>query len=147
MKVALIFTGHIDGAGESFPHYLRQIQGSDVITQADIFASVHTDTGQSLRDISEFHQYFADSSVDDGCSKLIAEATSVENLENTFIELLENDSKNVHKIADKSWFKLNKFFSTFNFRFGSSKLNYSACLIKGKDNGNELKAFYADIIQ
>ncbi len=92
------------------------------------------------------HAYFVDHSVEDGCAKLIAEAESVEALENTFIALLEDDSKYVHKLSDKLWVKLNKFFSTFNFRFGKTKLNWSACVIKGKDKGNSLKGFYANLL-
>ena len=127
---------------------LKQIDGVFIGTKNYVFIIPKKSTGfYYLVTTFKSHQYFADSSIDDGCTKLIAEATSVENLENTFIQLLENDSKNVHKIAHKSWFQLNKVFSTLNFRFGSSKLNYSACIIKGKDNGNELKTFYADIIQ
>jgi hypothetical protein len=59
MKVALILTGHINGFEQSFPHYLNQIQHSTVITQADIFASVHSDTGQSLQDLSSISSHFA----------------------------------------------------------------------------------------
>lgn len=92
------------------------------------------------------HAYFKDYSVEEGCSKLISEINTVEELENTFVELLENDSKYVHLLSEKAWVKLNKFFSTFNFRFGKSKMNWSATVIKGKDKGNELKAFYSEIL-
>jgi hypothetical protein len=92
------------------------------------------------------HAYFIDHSVEEGCAKLIAEAESVEALENMFIALLEDDSKYVHKLSDKLWVKLNKFFSTFNFRFGKTKMNWSACIIKGKEKGNALKAFYSNIL-
>lgn len=92
------------------------------------------------------HSYFLNNSVEEGCAKLIEEASSVEALEQTLIELLEGDSKYVHKLEEKAWFKLNKFFSTYNFRFGKTKINWSACVIKGKDKGNALKSFYSFIL-
>lgn len=73
MKVALILTGYIEDAATSFPHYLEQINHSNVITEIGIFASVHANTGQSLLDIDEFREYFT-------ASKTFRESPSQKNL-------------------------------------------------------------------
>jgi hypothetical protein len=124
---------------------LKQYDGVFIGTKNYVFIIPKKSVGfYYLMTTFKTHAYFSDHSVEDGCAKLIEESPSVEALENTFIELLEDDKKYVHKLSDKAWFKLNKFFSTFNFRFGRTKLNWSACVIKGKDKGAELKAFYSD---
>lgn len=127
---------------------LKQVDGVFIGTKNYVFIIPKKSVGfYYLVTTFKTHQYFTDNTVEDGCAKLLAEAESVESLESTFIELLEGEPKNVHKISEKVWFKLNKFFSTFNFRFGKSKMNWSACVIKGKDKGNELKAFYGHLFQ
>jgi hypothetical protein len=73
MKVALILTGYIDDAITSFPHYLEQINNSNVITEIGIFASIHANTGQSFSDIHEFREHFTG-------SKTFRESPSQKNL-------------------------------------------------------------------
>lgn len=58
MRVALILTGYTDDAHISFPHYLAQINGSKIIKEIGIFASVHTDRGHSIDNLNEFRKYF-----------------------------------------------------------------------------------------
>lgn len=88
------------------------------------------------------HRYFQNESVESGVLKLIQDASSIEQLEETFTELLENDEKYVHYIPGKTWKKLNKWFKTYNFRVGNSKMNWLACVVKGHEKGAQLKEFY-----
>lgn len=141
----LLFYGDIKMMSSQSP--LKQYDGVFIGTKNYVFIIPKKTVGfYYLVTTFKTHAYFVDHSVEDGCAKLIAEATSIEALENTLIELLEDDSKYVHKLSDMLWVKLNKFFSTFNFRFGKTKMNWSACVIKGKDKGNELKAYYSDVL-
>lgn len=89
------------------------------------------------------HRYFANSSVVEGCQKLISEASSLSELEQTFIELLENDDKLVSKLSEIKQLKLNKWFSTFNFRMIRGNLGYTAVVVKGKEKGNLIKSFFS----
>ncbi|MGL5888806.1 MAG: hypothetical protein ACRC3B_02910 [Bacteroidia bacterium] len=127
---------------------LTHVQGVMIGTPNFVFLIPQKSTGSYLL-VTTFttHQYFAGSNVAEGCARLISEMKSVDELEKTFINLLENDAKYVHKLSDKEWFKLNKFFRTYNFRFGKGKLNWSAFVVKGHDAGKSIKAFYSQIIK
>ncbi|MCU0432106.1 MAG: hypothetical protein MUC87_01475 [Bacteroidia bacterium] len=93
------------------------------------------------------HRFFVNSNVAEGCANLISEAQSVQELENSFIHLLEDDPKYVHKLDSKEWFRLNKWFKTYNFRFGKGKLSWSAFIVKGHDAGKAIRAFYSGRIK
>jgi hypothetical protein len=127
---------------------LKQLQGVMIGTPNFVFLIPQQSTSNYLF-VTTFktHQYFANSNVAEGCAKLISEMKSVQELEQTFINLLEDDEKYVHKLSDKEWFKLNKWFKTYNFRFGKGKLNWSAFVVKGHDAGKSIKAFYSHIIK
>jgi hypothetical protein len=127
---------------------LSQVQGVMIGTPNFVFLIPQKSTGIYLF-VTTFktHQYFANSNVAEGCAKLISEMKSVDELEKAFINLLEDDAKYVHKLNDKEWFKLNKWFKTYNFRFGKGKLNWSAFVVKGHDAGKSIKAFYSHIIK
>ncbi|MCA6361725.1 MAG: hypothetical protein IM638_01690 [Bacteroidetes bacterium] len=122
---------------------LKQVQGVMIGTPNFVFLIPQQSTGIYLF-VTTFktHHYFANSNVADGCAKLLSEMKSVQELEQTFINLLENDAKYVHKLDDKEWFKLNKWFKTYNFRFGKGKLSWSAFVVKGHDAGQAIKSFY-----
>jgi hypothetical protein len=121
---------------------LKQLQGVMIGTPNFVFLIPQQSTSNYLF-VTTFktHQYFANSNVAEGCAKLISEMKSVQELEQTFINLLEDDEKYVHKLSDKEWFK------TYNFRFGKGKLNWSGFVVKGHDAGKSIKAFYSHIIK
>jgi hypothetical protein len=127
---------------------LKQVQGVLIGTPNFVFLIPQQSMGNYLF-VTTFktHRYFADSNVADGCAKLLSEMKSVQELEDTFINLLEDDVKYVHKLDDKEWFKLNKWFKTYNFRFGKGKMNWSAFVVKGHDAGKAIKAFYTSRIK
>lgn len=127
---------------------LKQTQGVMIGTPNYVFLIPQQSTGVYLF-VTTFktHQYFANTNVANGCARLISEMHSVAELEQAFINLLEGDAKYVHKLSDKEWFKLNKWFKTYNFRFGKGKMNWSAFVVKGHDAGKSIKAFYHQIIK
>lgn len=127
---------------------LKQHEGVMIGTKNYVFLIPQKTTGfYYLVTTFKTHQYFVNNTVDEGCRKLISEMKSSDELENAFINLLEDDSKYVHKLADKGWFKLNKFFKTYNFRMGKGKLDWAAFVVKGHDSGALIKSFYANQLQ
>lgn len=88
------------------------------------------------------HAYFSNNNVPDGCAKLLSEYKSIEELEQGFIHLLENDPTYVQSLAEKSTVKLSKLFRTFTFTVAESRFNHVSVVIKGKENGELIRSFY-----
>ncbi|MGL4597011.1 MAG: hypothetical protein ACRCYO_05760 [Bacteroidia bacterium] len=85
------------------------------------------------------HRYFVNGSVSEGCLKLIADAANPNELEQTLMGLLEGDEKFIHKLSNLDAIKVNRWFSTFNFRLLKGKMGYTAILVKGKEKADVLK--------
>lgn len=91
------------------------------------------------------HQYFQDVSVPDGVQRLVEEATSQEDLEKSFIALLEDDEKYVHKIADKKKFKFNGFLGKHTLRMSTGGGNWTSIMPKGKGTSKEFRAYHEQL--
>lgn len=87
------------------------------------------------------HSHFEGLSIHEGLRKTIKEATDVASLENDLKELLENDEKYIHKLADATKLKISGFLGkkTLMFRKGKSWVSFSP---KSKAGGKDLAAFY-----
>ena len=88
------------------------------------------------------HQLFAGKSIVEGVKGLIEKAASLEELEESFKSLLENDEKYVHRIADKKSFKFKGFLGKHTLRMSTGGSNWSSIMPKCKGNGKEFRQFY-----
>lgn len=88
------------------------------------------------------HQFFDGVSVEQGVRNLIDQAESVSALESSFIALLEDDEKYVHKIADKKSFKIKGFLGKHTLKMSIGKMHWSSVLPNGKGNSKEFRTFH-----
>lgn len=88
------------------------------------------------------HQFFDGVSTEEGLERLIADTTSVKELEKSMIELLDNDPQYVHLLADKSLVKFSSFLGNHSVRMVLDRWNWTGVTIKGKGNGKKFRAFH-----
>ncbi len=122
---------------------LKQYDAVAITTRNYVFVIPKRSTGIYLVATTiTTHSFFINDTIENGCARLISAAKSVMDLEQTLISLLENDPKYVHNLHDGLTIKINKWFNTFNFRLLRSRLEWTAIVIKGKENGKFLRDFY-----
>lgn len=88
------------------------------------------------------HRVFEGVSVEDGIATLIGMASSVEALETSFSELLENNPKYVHRISSYDKFFISGIFIKNNLRLVKSRFDFNACILKPKAVAKEFREFY-----
>lgn len=88
------------------------------------------------------HRLFEGVSVLEGTMKLINSAESVQQLEESLTELLENNGKYVHNIASFNTFVISGLFVKNNMRLIRSRFDFYACVLKPKAVAKEFRDFY-----
>lgn len=88
------------------------------------------------------HRIFQGVSVQQGIANLLNASATVEELEEAFIALLENNPKYVHHIPSYSSFVISGIFIKNNMRLIKSRFDYSACILKPKAVAQEFRDFY-----
>ncbi len=88
------------------------------------------------------HRFFEGVSVEDGTKGMINNCGSVDELEQSFIELLENNPKYVHQISSYSKFVISGLFIKNNMRLIRSRFDHNACVLKPKEVAKEFRDFY-----
>jgi hypothetical protein len=88
------------------------------------------------------HRVFEGVSVLEGIMNLINHAESVQQLEESLIELLENNVKYVHEIASFNTFVISGLFVKNNLRLIRSRFDFYACVLKPKTAAKEFRDFY-----
>ena len=79
------------------------------------------------------HSLFNGVSVEEGAKSLIGKAESVDELEKSFIALLENNNLYVHRFSDYKTVKFSGFFGQQTLRLAKERTKWSSVTIKGKD--------------
>lgn len=88
------------------------------------------------------HRLFEGVSVQEGVTNLIGSSNSVEALEESFIELLENNAKYVHQISTYNTFVISGLFVKNNLRLIRSRFDFNACVLKPKEVAKTFRDFY-----
>lgn len=88
------------------------------------------------------HNLFEGVSIEEGVKKLVESSGSVEELEKSFIALLEDDAKYVHKLSDMKSFKFRGVFGKHTVRMSTGGLNWTSVSPKGKGTSGEMRKFY-----
>lgn len=87
------------------------------------------------------HRLFQNASIPQGLRNLIAESGSVNELEQTLIELLQNDEKLVHKVGDQKSFKFRGFFGKHTLRMAKGT-GWTSIMAEGKGKSKEFRVFH-----
>jgi hypothetical protein len=88
------------------------------------------------------HKYFEGVSIEEGVKNLIKNSDTVSDLEKSFIALLEDDDKYVHRIEDKKSFKFRGFLGKHTLRMSTGGANWSSVMAKGKGKSKEFRAYH-----
>ncbi|PCJ27921.1 MAG: hypothetical protein COA97_03030 [Flavobacteriales bacterium] len=91
---------------------------------------------------AKIHQLFDGVTIEEGVKRLIGKAETVEELENSMINLLENDDKCIHKIADKKSFKFKSFLGKHTLRMSNGPLTWSSVMPVEKKDSKEFRLFH-----
>ncbi len=120
-----------------------RIDACVVSTKDYVFLVPKKSTGEFiLLETTKKHNFFNGVPVQDGVAKMVQGASSVEELENSFKELLENDDKYVHKVADKKSFKFRGFLGKHTLRMSTGGMNWTSAMPTGKGVSKEFRAFH-----
>ncbi len=88
------------------------------------------------------HDLFQGVSVQEGLVRLIRNSNSVDELENSLCQLLENNEQCVHVLSDWPTFKFSGLFTKNNLRLIKSRKSWSATILKEKGKAQEFRTFY-----
>lgn len=88
------------------------------------------------------HHLFEGVSVLEGTMKLITNSESVEQLEESLTELLENNERYVHNIASFNTFVISGLFIKNNLRLIRSRFDFYSCVLAPKSIAQEFRTFY-----
>lgn len=96
-----------------------------------------------ILDTIKNHSFFQGVSIPEGVKKLIENAHTVEDLEESLKALLEEDEKYVYFIPEWPSFKFKGFLGKHTLRLGKGGTGaWCSVTVNGKGNGKQFRAYY-----